>query len=160
TTARTATITGSSITGLAPATINYTAGQVSGLLIIAGGGGNTFTVQGTGSGTVTTLFSGWGNDAVNVQGTPGGLDIVSSDGTDTVTVGSLAPSLGGTLGNVFGPVVVGANLSGTISLNVDDSADTAFRTATIASGTITGLAPAAIYYNSQQVVTVTVLGGS
>ena len=64
---RTATITGTSVTGLAPATINFTAPAAAGgngvnsLTVNGGSGGNTFTVNGTLANSVSpfeTLNSG------------------------------------------------------------------------------------------------------
>jgi hypothetical protein len=153
---QTATITSSSITGLAPAAINYSG--VSTLTIGGGSGGNTFNVQSTASGTTTNLDSGTGKDAVNVQETFGPLNVNGENGTDTVILGSLAPSLGGTLANITGPVSV-ANTKGTTALTVDDSGDSSPKTAvTITSGSITGLAPATISYANLS--SLTVRGGS
>jgi Ca2+-binding RTX toxin-like protein len=160
TAARTATITGNSITGLAPAAINYTAGQVSALQISGGRGGNTFTVQNTGSGTSTTLNSGTGGDTVNVRATTGPLNIEGNAGSDAVNIGSAS----GTLLGITGPVSV-ANSSGTTALTVNDSGETSARTATITDGSITGLAPAAISYtpsngSGAQITALTVNGGN
>jgi hypothetical protein len=162
TTGRAFTITNGAIAGTGlPAAINYTAGsssEVTSVTVDGGSGGNTFNVLSTGSGTSTTLDTGDGNDATNVRATSGPLTVQGQDGTDTVVVGSLAPLLGGTLANITGPVSV-ANATGTTALSVDDSGDSSPKTAvSITSGSITGLAPAAISYSNLS--SLTILGGS
>src|SRR5262249_30475031 len=87
--------------------------------------------------------TGAGNDTVNVLATTGPLYLDGENGTDTVTIGSLAPLLGGTLANIAGPVNVD-NSSGGTTLRMDDSGDTVSKTATLTDGLLTGLAPAAI----------------
>jgi hypothetical protein len=65
-TARTATLTSSTLTGLSPAPIVYTGGNTTGvtsLTVDGGSGGNTFYVQGT-SAHVTTLNGGTGTNTL------------------------------------------------------------------------------------------------
>jgi hypothetical protein len=155
-TPRTAEVGTNSLTGLSPAPIvwqnnyddgygDYTPGVYS-LWVYGGSGGTTSDVTNTPPcfdwGTETFLRTGSGNDTVNVQATSGPLAVYNTGGTDTVTVGSQAPSLGGTLANINGSVDVSG--SGATLLNVDDSGDTTGRTATLANGSLTGLAPAPI----------------
>jgi hypothetical protein len=151
TTARTATLSTfasggvnwGSITGLAPAAIDYRYNETASVAIETGLGNDTLNVHGTG--VLTTLISFGGHDTVNVgnagsvQGILGTLDILNSSGLTT--------------------------------LNIDDSADTMVRTArlsTIASGgalntgSITGLAPAAIdfrYGSTSSPVNITTSAG-
>jgi acrosin len=151
-TGRTATITNSSLTGLSPAAISYSSPGLFGpgvnsLEVDGGSGGNTFNILSTAAGTPVSIFSGTGNDAVNVQATSGSVAIDGENGQDVVTIGSLAPSLGGTLTNIAGPVSV-SNTSGSTSLIVDDSGDSTGQTATITNSSVTGLSPAAISYSS------------
>ena len=114
------------ITGLAPAAINFKYAGTSSVSIITGSGNDTVNVRATG---VTTNLSSFG-------------------GHDTVNVGN-AGSVQGILGtlNIQNP----PNFD---TINVDDSADTVARTATLSTfasaganfGSITGLAPAAINF--------------
>jgi hypothetical protein len=88
---------------------------------------NTFDIQSTPKGIATSIqFS-----------KPSGYATV----TEAVNVGN-ASSVQGILGTLTIQDV--ANLT---SVTVDDSADTGKRTATLSSGSITGLAPAAIHYS-------------
>jgi hypothetical protein len=86
---------------------------------------------------------------VNVQavGANGSLTITGGDETDDIAIGSLAPTLGGTLNNIAGSV----NLTGTFvnsTLVVDDSGDTVGRTGMISSTSVTGFGlPAASSVN-------------
>jgi hypothetical protein len=135
----TATVTNSSITGLAPVAITYNAGQVSSVSLIGSGGNDTFNVQSTGVNTALSVDGGSGNDTVNVNGN--------------------APSLSGTLVNIVGPISV-SNTSGHTILNVGDEGDSAGLTATITNNAITGLAPAAITYSAGPVSAVNITGGT
>jgi hypothetical protein len=151
TTAKTASMYDGKISGLAPADIDWSptsssTGGVTDLHVGGGSGGNTFNVYGTSNFYIATyLGTGTGNDTVNVLATTGTLNIDGQNGSDTVTLGSLAPSLGGTLANIAGPVNV-SNSSGQTTLVVDDSGDTVSKTATLIDGKLTGLAPAAVYW--------------
>jgi hypothetical protein len=150
------------IAGLAPAPINYEYSDTTGLTII-GGSGIAINVYGTSS-FATFLQTGAGNDTVNVLATTGPLYLDGENGTDTVTIGSLAPGLGGTLANIAGPVNVD-NSSGGTTLRVDDSGDTVGKTATLTDGLLTGLAPAAISWHPTASTTggvnfLDILGGS
>lgn len=180
TTGRAATLNSGSLKGFAPATINWFQSDLNSLAINGGSGGNSFTVNNTpssifGTGVTTTLTSGSGTDTVNVLGTAGTngakLDIEGNGGADVVTVGSLAPALGGTLANINGPVTI-RNSPAFSSVVIDDSGDAVARNATIDTvtigtqlfGRVNGLGnPAAIQYaiaNSGDVLDVNVYGGS
>ena len=161
------------ITGLAPAPIYWTpnsmtTGGVNYVNVIGGTGNDTFNVFGTSSFLVpepggplpgaTNIVTGSGLDSINVLATTGELDIANlylipnqvqqfiPNSINTITIGSLAPAIGGTLANINGPVEV--TYGG--SLIVDDSGDTASRTATLATDPIftaldlSGLSPAPI----------------
>ena len=154
TTAETASLSDGEITGLARANILWSpsasaTGGVTDLHVHGGSGGNTFNVYGTSNFyNATFLRTGAGNDTVNVAATTGTLNIDGQNGSDTVTIGSNAPWLGGTLANITGSVNV-SNTFGQTTLVVDDSGDTLSKTATLttlADGVLTGLAPAAIYW--------------
>jgi hypothetical protein len=162
-TGRTAALGNGSLTGLAPAAIDWTpnsagtfGGGVVWLVILGGGGGNTFTVANTSPFHYSTdLYPGSGNDTVNVRGTLGTINVDNTGGTDTDTIGSLAPSLGGTLVNIKGQV----DLNGTENILVDDSGDATVRTATLTGNELTGLGnPAPIFY-SAAATSLTIKGG-
>jgi hypothetical protein len=166
----TAYVTNGYVYGLAPGTIYYNQYDVSALNIYGGKGGNTFDVQSTpsnGHGVSTYLNSGTYIDLVNVQATNGPLYLDGSSGGQIVTVGSLAPSFGGTLANINGDVVVyNSSSSGSSALYVDDSGDATGRTVSMNDGSITGMAPAGIYWTDASPSTTTggvdfleVLGG-
>jgi hypothetical protein len=138
---RIATVTNSSVTGLAPASISFDRSSLTQLNIAGGSGGNTFNVQSTAAGTTTSLNAGDGQ------------------ATDTVNIGSLAPSLGGTLANIAGPVSL-SNSSGTTALVLDDSGDATARTATITNNSVTGTwSPGAVNYVGKEVSALTLFGG-
>ena len=128
-----------SITGLAPAAINYKYGDTSSVNITTGSAADTVNVLATG---VTTNISDGGNDVVNV-----------GDG------GSVQGILG-TL-NLQDPPSYN-------TINVNDSADTTAQTVTLSTyssggynwGSITGLAPAAINYKYGDTSSVNITTGS
>jgi hypothetical protein len=138
------------VTGLAPASIAWVptssaSGGVTGLAVYGGSGGNTFTVTNTSNFFGSTLLNtGTGNDTVNVEGTTGTLTDYNPGGQDTTVVGSNGSALGGNVQGINGQVYV-YGPGGTI-LSIDDSGDSAGRTATLFDGAITGLAPANIYW--------------
>src|SRR5262249_52901586 len=137
------------ITGLAPgATIQYSAGFATFVQVFGGGGGNTFNVANTVAAPAATLvFGGNGGDTFNVATATSTLEIATGSGSNhlniqgngpkdtmnidarngqnTITVGSLAPALGGNLAKVQGAIALDeANHS--TALIVDDSSDPGF----------------------------------
>src|SRR5262249_26619035 len=132
TTARSVTVTGTTVTGLAGA-ISYVPDPdfgVSSLTFEAGSGGTTIDVQST---AVSTFIHSQGNDTV----------VVSDNGS---------------VQGIQADVSID-NAGGCTALTVDDSADTTARTATLTASTLTGLAPAAIAYGTG-VCSLSVTGGS
>src|SRR5262249_6572957 len=129
TTNQTFTITNSSITGTGfTGPINYS--HVSTLTLDGGSGFANCNVQSTASKTTTNLL----------------LQTLGA-----VKVGSLAPSLGGTLANIAGPL----NVSNASVMAVDDSGDGAAQTATITNNSISGTwSPAAITYTHVGTLTI------
>jgi Ca2+-binding RTX toxin-like protein len=92
--------------------------------IYGGSGGNAFTVHDTARlYSDTYINTGAGNDTVNVLGTTGTLFIDGNGGQDTVTVGD-----NHSLANIRGFVGL-YNTNGATALTVDDSGDTAPRSA-------------------------------
>ena len=154
-----------SVTGLAPATISWTssatgAGGITGVYVNGGRGGNKFTVENTSLlYHYTFLIPGSGVNQVNVRGEQGVLLIHSVFGeVETVTIGSQAPALGGTLANVNGDIYLQGG--GTASLVVDDSGTTADRTATVTATDVKWQSPATIHWLPGEVNSVTLNWGS
>ena len=146
------------VTGLSAGTIAFNAKQtVSPVTIYAGGGGNSITVNHTPAGPNINLSTGAGNDTVNVLATAAGtvLNVNGKSGTDTVNVGGANQH---SLANISGVVNV-SNPLGQTHLTIDDSADPASRTATLDTftagadvyGSLTGLSPGPIDFDSTQV---------
>ena len=151
---RNVTVNDTSITGLAPAAINYQGH--TGIILNAGLAANTFTVNGNSgsTGTVMAFNLGSGATAVNVRGIAAPLQLYAGSGPVTTTVGSLAPSLGGTVANIRSEVDT-HNYGSTSSLVVDDSGDATSQTATVGlTGHINGLGPGSIGFPSTQSVTI------
>jgi hypothetical protein len=131
-TARTMTVTGTTVSSLA-GLISYAPDPgfgVSSLTIMGGSGSNIIDVQST---SVPTAIHSQGNDTV----------VVSDNGSAQGIQANLSID----------------NTGGCTALAVDDSADATPRTVTLTSSTITGLAPAAIAYGPG-VCSLTVTGGS
>jgi hypothetical protein len=88
--------------------------------------------------TQINVYPGSGTNTINVHNTPSGCttSINGQGGHDIVTVGSRAPSLGGTLAGILGPVSV-QNTTGASDLWIDDSGDPTPRFATLDPGSLT-----------------------
>jgi hypothetical protein len=154
TTGRSFSLDGSSVIGLAPGDITYTAGSVNALTVLGGSGGNSITVVNTAPSIPTTLHSGAGADTVSILATTGSLAVDGDAGSDTVQVGDAGSMLA-----VAGPVTVGST-SGTTALSLNDSSDTVGQTATITAGSVSGLAPATISFTGARLGSLSVNGGS
>src|SRR5262249_44855903 len=139
-TARTATLgsfvsgvdTWGSITGLAPAAIDYKFADTSNVSVTTGLGNDTVNVLATGR--ATTVSTGGGHDTVNVgnagsvQGILGTLIIQNPHSTDTVNVDDSADTVGRGVGlsnngpdlgaiNQLAPALIEYSYSGTSSVN-------------------------------------------
>jgi hypothetical protein len=148
-------LTATSLTGLAPAAINFAPKSVASLTITVGNGNNTYTVANTPSAPVL-LNTGNGDDTVNIQGIAFGsaLTVVAGGrGNDRAFVGNN--------GSVSG-------LNGTVTLNnptsfshvtIDDSAGTADHLNVQLTATrLTGLA-ADIFFGANSLNGLTINGG-
>jgi hypothetical protein len=160
TTGRIGAISAWSVTGFGlRAAVDYTGSQLKSLAVRGGGGSNTDAV--TGTSTPTTLYpNAASNEAtVNVQWTAAPLTINGNAFPEAINIGSLAPSLGGTLAAVAGPITV-TNTSADSTLSLDDTADTANRTGTISPTSITGFGLGApVDYTGSELASLTVRGG-
>ncbi len=127
------------ISGLAPANIDYEYADTTSI-------------------TIKTGKASSSSNVVNVLATGVTTNLVGQ-GLTTVNIGSNAPSLGGTLANIAGPVNLSS--SSLTTLVVDDSGDTTARTATITSNSISGTwSQGAIHYVGNQVSSLTLHGGN
>ena len=151
-------------------------------------GANTYNVSGTEPTYNTTLFTGNGQDVVNVNGTGSGGTFTVEEGsaggtgTDTANVratgspvaihghGRNTVNVGnaGSVQAINGPLTITDAAFLLATVNVDDSADSNPRTVSLDTvtiggagyGTITGLAPAAIEYADMDAYSVTVQTGT
>jgi Ca2+-binding RTX toxin-like protein len=162
------------LTGLAPAAIYWGdaspstgLGGVDFVQLLGSSGVNTVNVYGTSPLYYYTWLNGTGGagTVVNVQstsanGASGDRNLyIDNSASQTVTLGSLAPTQGGTLANLLGDVDISDMSGGVTSLVLDDSGDGIGQSATLTANSVTGLAPAAIYYGTP-VAGLTILGGS
>jgi hypothetical protein len=144
----TTVLTSFSLTGLAPAAINFQANSLDGLTIAGGNGNNVYTVVNTqfsSLGNPTTLNTGNGNDTVNVQGTQfnGPLTVNTGSGNDLVTVGGA-----GTLTGINAALTINSIFSAS-EVDIFDGADnTNHANVQLTGNSLTGLAPAPINFGS------------
>jgi hypothetical protein len=156
---------GYQITGLSPAAVHYTAGDVDALNVKAGGGGNTFNIAdtataGAGASGKTSISTGTGKDHVFVKRTTNALDVHGQGGADVVDVGDANNSQG-----IHGALLFDNVFSKTV-LNVHNSADANSRGVTLDSDTltslktVTGLTPAKIAFKVADVSDLGISTGS
>jgi hypothetical protein len=162
------------VTGLAPAPIFWTPSGANtpnnGVRAVAidvnGIGDDTVTVNDPGPQALNfaiNLSYGAGNNMINVRAITSPTFIEAAYGTNTVTVGSKAPLLGGTLAAINAPLLVFSGAGHGTALVLDDSGDVASTNATIADGVVTGLGPQPIQYTyppDTPVSSVKIFGGS
>ena len=130
------TLTANSLSGLAPAAINFTG--ASSLQFNAGGGPTTsVTVSSLGAAFPASIWNGT-NDNVNVQATAAGstLTVLGNWGGSQVSFGQATNSTQ----SIFGAVTV-HHVAGAMRMFLYDSADATPRAIGINSNSITGLLP-------------------
>jgi len=145
---KTGTLTPTSLTGLGLGVSGIVYSGLAGLNIALGQGGDTFLIVNTPA-AVTRLNGNGGNDTFNILATTGTLYLNGGNGSNTFNLGSAAPGSGGTLNNLAGAILIigetnssrliGFGLSGTSTVNLDDSGDSTSNTGTLTSSTLTGL---------------------
>ncbi len=86
----------------------------------------------------TTINTGDGDDIVDVLKTSGPTTIHAGAGNDLVNVGSLAAGPGGVLSTIQGGLTVDTVI-GNVTLNLDDTGDSAARLGTLTDTTLNGL---------------------
>jgi hypothetical protein len=165
TVARTVTMNDGSITGLGggTGTISWTptstsTGGVAYLTVSGSTAGSTYNINNTSNiFGGTSLYTGAGNDTVNVAATKGsastgGLYTFNLGGADSFNVGQ------GSVANINGIVsIVGF---GSTSLTVDDHLNSTSRTATLAGDQLSGLGNAGTITYTSAVTAVTIDGPS
>jgi acrosin len=150
----TATMDGTTLTGLNPGGIEYH--SISSITVNLGSGGDTFNITDTITGT-TEIDANDGDDTFNVQATDGDTTVDTGTGTNTINVGSDAPTATtSVLDNIAGTLTVTG--SGSDTLNLQDVDNTTDKTGVLTSGAVTGLSPADIDYTG--LATLNVLFGS
>jgi hypothetical protein len=170
-TSQTVTLNDGALSGLRMANIDWTpnfsglGGGVTSLAIAGGAADNTYTVNNTSAlADGTILYTGGGNDIINVLATTGALTLNGqlSGRLDSVFVGTSSNDFNtgkGTTANIKGIV----NLTwpfNTTSLNVDDSADSTSHRVTLDDGSLSGLAPADISWTPTSLYRLDVIGSS
>jgi hypothetical protein len=154
-------LTNASLTGLAPAAINFQSNSLRGLTIAVGNGNNTYTVASTpfsGVGNPITLNTGTGTDTVNVQTTDATAPLTvnaAGTGNDLVVIGHLS-SLAGILGTLT--LNNGPSWSHVI---INDGSDNANHPNVLLTATsLSNLAPAVINFESDSLGELIIVGGS
>jgi hypothetical protein len=138
---RTGTLTATTLTGLGMGPQGITYSGLSALNIGLGSGGNTFNAKATVAPTTTT--------------------VTAATGTNTFNIGSLAPSTGGIVGGVQGPLRI--NGSGNDTANVDDTGDkTVNQSGELTESALTGLGmgPKGIAYSGIAVLNISLGSGA
>jgi hypothetical protein len=115
-------LTSFSLTGLAPAPINFEGESLDGLTVTGGSGDNTYTVVNTQfspPGNPTTLNTGNGNDTLNVQATNfnAPLKVSAGSGRDVVNVGNAGTLTG------FNSALTISSAGFLSQVNINDGAD-------------------------------------
>jgi autotransporter-associated beta strand protein len=113
-----------------------------------------------------------GGSAVNVKAVPAQMFLIVEAGNgDTVTMGSLAPNLGGTLANIMGPVFVGSySPDDAVTLVLDDSGNADLTPKNVMltprngpfdyGNHIEGFAPNTVFWDLGSNASVSLLGGA
>ena len=123
---------------------------LAGLNIALGSGHDTLRIASTSSSTTRVNGGVFGSDTFNVQATTGALYLTGAAlGNNVFNLGSTAPSSGGSVKNIAGPVFITGGTSvlrlitlaadGSNTINVDDSGDSANNSGDMTSSAVTGL---------------------
>ena len=131
-TGRTITYTQTSVSGLAPAVIDWSKSDVYAI----------------------TLYAGTGADSINVTSTWSPLTIHGTDGSDVVTIGNAGSTVG-----IEGAVTID-NASSYTHITIDNSAESMARAATLADSGISGAAPAAINWTAADISAIALTMGT
>ena len=153
--AKTVNLNVTSITGLAPATINY--GNCSTFNLNLGSGGNTVTINNL-RGATNNLNTGAGNDTLYVKAYNGIANINTGGGTNTLYAGSngrgaateLSANLNGRFRN--------SPVAGTDILTIDDAGDSTPRTGSLSATSLQNVGPASIGFTGVATLTAAIFG--
>ncbi|BDI15147.1 hypothetical protein ANSO36C_09490 [Nostoc cf. commune SO-36] len=128
----TLTLTNSTIRGLdLTAGINYS--QLEMLDVLMGSGSDVVNIESTHQG-ISYIFTGAGNDTVNVETIAGETNVKLGAGDDTINVGDRNKQLD----NIYAALIVSGGI-GNNTLNIDDSGDSKDNTAILNDTLLTGL---------------------
>jgi hypothetical protein len=137
-------VSATQVGGSALATVTFAPAEINSLTVVAGSGGNTFTVSDTPAGPTTTLVTGSG-DQVDLRRATGLLKIVDGDGSARVTVGQGAANVEHVLGRGTLPLtsdthdtLAAATDQDLYTLNVDQAGYLRVALAPRAGGTLDG----------------------
>lgn len=152
TSAETAALTSTTLTGLSLGPAGITYASLAAINLSLGSGGNVVSIASTAAATLTSLTGGSGNDTFNITSTTGPASINTGSGTNAVNITGLSA--------VQGAITVTGN--GTDTLNVDDSASTIAKTGILTPSTITGFGMTAggITYNTIDTLNITLGAGA
>jgi len=169
--ASTVVVTSTTVTGAAPSIFTYSG--LSALTVKLGSGNNSATISSTSASTTTSLFGGAENDSVTVQGDSGPVNIDTRGGANTVSViatGGVTniAATGGSNAVTIGNNHIADGINGTVNvtgtgadtLTIDDSGNSAAKTAVVSSSSVTGVSPAAVNYTGLAKLTVLLGSGS
>ena len=151
--AKSGTLTATTLTGLGMGAGGITYDSyytLAGLNIALGSGHDTLRIASTSSSTTRVNGGVFGSDTFNVQATTGALYLTGAAlGNNVFNLGSTAPSSGGSVKNIAGPVFITGGTSvlrlitlaadGSNTINVDDSGDSANNSGDLTSSAVTGL---------------------
>jgi hypothetical protein len=152
TVSRAATLNSYSLTGLSTGPIYWVASpsgtDVTNLYIFGSNAGSTYNVTDTPNiFSAAELYTGAGNDTVNIAGSSGFFSTDNRGGYDSVYVGN------GTLAGINGTVYVTG--AGSTYLYVQDYSDTTAHNATLTRNTLVGMSTGAIWWDTS----ATAMGG-
>ena len=103
---------------------------VTALTVESGAHGATINVNGTTAGVTNNIQTNTGTDKINILGNSSQVNVTSTSGTDTVTIGN------GSLAAIAGPISI-SNSSGTTGVTVNDASDAVHHAVTLTSSLVT-----------------------
>jgi acrosin len=116
--------------------VNYATAES--LTINLGSGGDTFTVNDTHAGSTFINGGGGGADVINVRAISGATTINAGAGSDTLRVGSLAPTAGGDLMGIRATLTLEGGADND-SITIDNTGSVAAATGSLTETSINGL---------------------
>jgi hypothetical protein len=150
-TAHTVTVTGSSVTGLAPAVVSYGVFALDNLEINGGTGGDTFNVQST---PLPFTLPNPINPSILLP-IAFTTTTITSDGADTINVGD-----GNGVQDIQGPLTLASSGAVPVAVTLDDQADGTGQTVTMTTGAVSGLAPFDIDFGALALKSLGITGGT